>query len=189
MSNNICCYCNTEDAKHYHKTDKGILCSKHYAQNRKGRLGKAKEYELHGMHKKPEYRIWKGMKKRCNNTNEKQYKDYGGRGITVCERWKNSFLNFYEDMGERPSDKHSLERSNNDKGYSPSNCKWATSVEQNNNRRKRMDNTSGTTGVSFCPTSKKWKVRVTEGGKRQSLGVYITLEEAVQVKQSYLLNK
>lgn len=66
------------------------------------------------------------------------YPDYGGRGITFCNRWqgKRGYERFLNDMGPRPSDKHSLDRKNNDRGYSPSNCRWATRKEQNNNRRK-----------------------------------------------------
>jgi hypothetical protein len=74
---------------------------------------------------------------RCRNPNDKKYEDYGGRGISVCERWENSFADFLADMGERPSEKHTLDRINNDGNYEPGNCRWATSKQQNNNRRPR----------------------------------------------------
>ena len=80
------------------------------------------------------YSIWNQMKQRCFNKNDKGFKNYGGRGITVCKRWL-KFENFYKDMGERPTEL-SLDRINNDKGYSPHNCKWSTRTEQNNNKRK-----------------------------------------------------
>lgn len=81
------------------------------------------------------YRSWESMKERCNNPNNTNYPNYGGRGISVCGRWINSFENFLADMGERPEGK-TLERINNKTGnYEPSNCIWATSIEQCNNRR------------------------------------------------------
>lgn len=78
----------------------------------------------------PAYLVWKGMKSRCYNPKTIQYCNYGGRGITVCDRWRNSFLAFSEDMGPRPSKKHSIHRINNDGPYEKSNCKWATTLEQ-----------------------------------------------------------
>ncbi len=95
---------------------------------------------LHGYARKgkktKEYGIWCTMISRCHNPNSVGYKDYGGRGIFVCNRWRNSFIHFFQDMGTKP-DGLSLERKNNDAGYSPDNCKWATPKEQANNRRKR----------------------------------------------------
>lgn len=88
----------------------------------------------HGYKYTPMYRIWGSMRSRCNNPNHSSYKDYGGRGIKVCERW-NDFKNFLDDMGERPSPDHQLERKDNSLGYSKDNCVWATVVEQSNNRR------------------------------------------------------
>lgn len=89
----------------------------------------------HGLGSVPEYEIWCSMKKRCQNKNCKAYKNYGARGIKVCERWNNSFEAFLEDMGSRPSPLHSLDRIDNNRGYEPANCRWATDKEQGRNKR------------------------------------------------------
>ncbi|WP_239700372.1 hypothetical protein [Mammaliicoccus sp. D-M17] len=94
-----------------------------------------KEYNnKHGKSNTAEYRVWIGMKNRCNNPKHKQYKDYGGRGIKVCERW-DDFSNFIEDMGERPTKKHQIDRTNNDGNYEPNNCEWVTPSENALNKR------------------------------------------------------
>lgn len=89
----------------------------------------------HGMSNSPEFRIWSGMKERCRNPNNPRYKDYGGRGITVCPEWEDSFEQFLVDVGPRPSPEHSLDRLDNDKSYCPENVRWATPKEQARNRR------------------------------------------------------
>lgn len=90
----------------------------------------------HGESKQtPEWIAWISMKTRCSTPSDTSYPNYGGRGITVCERWENSYENFLEDMGRRPSSVHSLDRKDTNGNYTPDNCKWSTRVEQNNNRR------------------------------------------------------
>lgn len=83
----------------------------------------------------PEYHAWKGMIKRCTNKKNRGWPNYGGRGITVCERWRESYLTFLADVGRRPSSKHSLDRIANDGNYEPGNVRWATRKQQINNRR------------------------------------------------------
>ena len=89
----------------------------------------------HRIIKTSEYIAWRNMKQRCFNSNNKDYLHYGGRGITVCDRWRNSFKTFLADMGLKPTSKHSIDRIDNDSNYCPENCKWSTRVEQNNNQR------------------------------------------------------
>lgn len=84
----------------------------------------------------PEYAVWKTMRQRCMNPNCADYPDYGGRGITVTDRWS-EFGAFIADMGRRPSDQHSIDRIDNDRGYEPGNCRWADDFTQASNRRPR----------------------------------------------------
>lgn len=85
----------------------------------------------------PEYRAWRSMKQRCGQPRQKAFPNYGGRGISVCERWLESFENFLADMGPKPSPQHSIDRIDNDGDYEPSNCRWATGSEQRRNQRPR----------------------------------------------------
>lgn len=91
------------------------------------RIGKSRTYTT-------EYNTWLAIKNRCLNNKCIQFKDYGGRGIKICDRWLNSFENFLEDMGHKPSMNYSIDRKENNKDYCKENCRWATRIEQQNNK-------------------------------------------------------
>jgi hypothetical protein len=91
-------------------------------------------HTTHGMSRSREHGIWRGMKDRCHNQKNTAYHHYGEKGITVCDRWRNSFESFIEDMGLAPSNLHSIEREKNELGYSKDNCVWATAEIQANNK-------------------------------------------------------
>lgn len=88
----------------------------------------------HGWRRTPEYSVWKSIIQRCTNRNTNCFPRYGGRGILVCERWRNSFVDFVADVGQRPSPGHQIDRINNDGNYEPGNCRWATPQQNRNNR-------------------------------------------------------
>lgn len=124
----------------------------------------------------PEYQIWGSVIQRCTNPKDESYENYGGRGIKVCDRWLD-FKNFLEDMGERPTPKHSIDRIDNDGDYEPSNCKWSTRSEQNRNQRLRSDNKTGIRGVTKVKNS--FIVRISG----IYIGSYKTLEEAKEARK------
>lgn len=94
---------------------------------------------IHGCYKTSEYRTWRHILSRCKNPNVSSYKNYGGRGIRVCQSWDSSFKAFLEDMGFKPTPRHTIERINNDGNYEPSNCRWLPQPQQAHNRRNNKN--------------------------------------------------
>ncbi len=137
----------------------------------------------HGKSGTPEHCAWANMIQRCENANHPWYKDYGGRGIRVCERWQR-FENFYTDMGDKPTAKHSIDRIDVNKGYEPSNCKWATATDQSRNQRLRKTNKSGTAGVSWNKRDKKWEACISVNSKPVKLGYFTDKEDAISARKN-----
>jgi hypothetical protein len=129
----------------------------------------------------PTYLSWVAMRSRCGNPNASNYSWYGGRGITVCERWS-SFENFLADMGERP-DGTSLDRLDTNGDYTPENCRWATDLEQAHNRRRPTS--SEHPGVSWDKRRKRWCAYVRDAGRRVHLGRFEHEADAAHAVSSW----
>ena len=136
----------------------------------------------HNGRHRPEYNTWATMLQRCMNPNNPSYKDYGGRGITVCDDWL-KFENFFRDMGKRPTPKHSIDRKENGGNYEPGNCRWATNTEQAMNKRTLKRNSTGITGVCFDKKGRKFRAYIYSGEARKHLGFFNTIEEATQARR------
>lgn len=143
----------------------------------------------HGMSRTKFYKSWDNMLGRCGRESAVNFDDYGGRGISVCERWQASFDNFYADMyesyrahvTEHGDSNTSIDRMNNNLGYTPDNCQWATRSMQSRNRRKRVDSVSGFTGVYWYKPLNKWGAKLSD----KHIGYFESKEAAVKTRQAY----
>lgn len=163
-------------------------CSKHYQRYRKhGNVHQVNRSYIrnvhikHGKHSTPAYSSWQNMKTRCYFKGHASYCDYGGRGIKVCERWLD-FQNFYEDMGDC-LEGMSLGRIDNNKDYSPENCRWESTAAQAINKRLRKDNKSGIKGVCLDIQSMKWRTRINFGGQLVELGAFKRKSDAIKARR------
>lgn len=142
------CDCGTEKTCVAGELNRGDANSCGCQAPERNRLAKTK----HGMHNTSEYRIWSGIISRCETASNNQYHYYGGRGITICSEWRDSFAAFYADVGPRPGPGYSIDRINNDGNYEPGNVRWATPKEQAANRRvPDRKATHCTRGHEFTP--------------------------------------
>jgi DNA-directed RNA polymerase subunit RPC12/RpoP len=142
----------------------------------------------HGLVNTGLYGIWRNIKNRTLNPKHKQYNDYGGRGITICDEWKNDFMSFYDwAMTNGYSDELSIDRIDNDGGYSPENCRWTTSIIQNRNKRIPTNNTSGYKGVSYNKRRGKYQVQICVNKKSIYLGSFPTAVEGAVAYNNYII--
>lgn len=128
------------------------------------------------------YKIWQGIRQRCNNPNDKEYEDYGGRGIRVCEEWDKSseaFVRWALENGY--ADNLSIDRIDTNSGYSPENCRWATWTQQARNKRIEKINSTGVAGVSM--DRRKYRAIIYANNKKVDLGRHDTLEEAAEARR------
>lgn len=149
-------------------------CQKDKSNDDKNKTDKKEKKETSKNKMPPEYGVWSAMISRCHSPGNPAYKYYGGRGITVCARWRNSFKDFLEDVGFRPSTSHSLDRLKGSLGYRPGNVKWVTIEIQARNKKKFTNNTSGKTGVFFEKRRKTWVASIIDlQGKKYQKGFSI----------------
>jgi len=130
----------------------------------------------------PLYSTWESMIQRTTNQNNPQWKDYGGRGIIVCDEWRHDFEMFAYHMGPKPSPEYTLDRVDNDYIYCPENCRWASRTEQQNNNRKVVN----AKGYHWHQASQKWKASISIDGQTRYLGTFETEQDA---RNAYLKAK
>lgn len=130
------------------------------------------------------YTIWKNMRQRCNNPKNNAYNKYGGRGIKICKEWQDSFNSFQEwAQANGYADNLSLDRTNNDKGYSPENCAWVDNTTQNRNQGVRTPTISGVRGVTLYKPTQEWLARIHVNYKAIHLGYFSEIKKAVQARR------
>lgn len=157
--------------------------------------------ELHGLSRTPEYRAWCALKSRCLNQRNPDYSHYGGRGVIVCQRWRESFRNFYIDLGVKPFKQYSLDRINVNRNYSCGKCddclangwtmnvRWADSVTQRINQRRNLTSIRLTMNyIHWDRQKKRWNFRIRRNNKNLINKMFTRLDKAIAARDVYLKN-
>lgn len=144
--------------------------------------------DTQGLRQNRFYSTWHNMKSRCFKVTNKEYKNYGGRGITVCKEWLSSatFIDWCESTHPNINN-YSLDRIDNDKGYSPDNCRWADATTQNINQRIKKNNTSGFVGIYWNNKNNNWRTFIYFNNIRFNIGSFPTIEDAVLARDNYII--
>ena len=145
-------------------------------------------HKTHGLSKSKLYQAWNSIKNRTLNPKHKNYNDYGGRGITICDEWKNDFMSFHDwAMSNGYSDELSIDRIDNDGDYCPENCRWTTKSIQQRNKGIYKNNTSGYKGVSFYKDSNNYCASIHLNYKNKRLGSFKTAVEGAIAYNNYII--
>lgn len=134
--------------------------------------------EIHGLIKTKEYHTWSNVKSRCHNPKCRSYYNYGAKGIYMSKEWYESFLSFLEDMGEKPSHEHEIDRIDNSKGYEKGNCKWVLDKENCLNKGDYIKKSNLPRGVYLSRNKQKYSASIGVEGKNYHIGVFNTQEQA-----------
>lgn len=172
--------CKIEDCTNKHKGHG--YCQTHYERIKRNGDLELHYAKTHGLSHIPEYNTWTNMKARCYGKNLPCYKHYGGRGIRVCDEWRNSFEAFLTYVGRKPTPKHTIDRIDVNKGYEPGNVRWATrSIQQANMRPK---SSTGEKYIGFIKETERFRVYAPKGTGRRHVAVAATLKEAIAIRDN-----
>lgn len=177
------CVCSNEFISQVDSVKRGLTRSCG-CLNTSSRIENGRKNKTHGMSKTRAYFCWQGLKSRCYNSDNESYHGYGGRGIIVCERWCNSFENFYDDIGQFCKEGLEIDRIDVNGNYSPENCRLVNEQVQAWNQRVYKKSTTSCAGVTRTTRNKnKFEVRISKDNKEYHIGTFNTLEDAILARK------
>lgn len=182
------CFCGKEFKTQMWSVKNGLTTSCGCYHKKQASISASLLHTTHGQTNHPIYKVWYHMIDRCNNPKNISYNNYGGRGITVCSEWL-SIENFIQDMFPSYKKGLTIDRKNNDLGYSKDNCRWSTSfVQSRNTRILKSTNTSGYRGVSFIKRLNKFQVNIMVNNVPMYLGLFDSAIEGAMAYNQYIIN-